>query len=519
MVLNLIIANGIIIDLKELQSFQNGSAIEKGIQKLFTYKNPQYAEALRWGRSTWNIPRNLYSWEYGEDNNSMFISRGGLDKLKGYLTNFKISLNFIDNTQITPPVSFDHSKTILRPDQTAALNDMMTNTNGCLIAYTAFGKTLTLLELVRKLRQPAVIIVHTTFLQEQWIKEATNPDTFNMSRDEIGGVGGIFKKRRYGKLNVCLYHSLTNPEHLEFFSHRIGTVIFDEGQKSPIDGVQKVVNVFPARYKYTASANIKRKDGKEFLTLDTFGKVLHVAVEKDGTSKVLCTIDIFPTDYTDLQYNEDKNYSNLLSRMGSDKERNILICKVAISKIRNNKLVIIFVERKEQAGYLMKMLSAFKGDMLLGGVNTETTDELDCSQSVKEVLKSYDHEGAYERISKLAEKKELQFIIGTQKAEVGLSIRTIDVGIVTTPVGNNLERFNQIKGRVERTYSEEQEAYFGHKKPRPELIVLKDKVKPSREAASKIKDIYGSAVSEIRRAKRSNETNIIIRKLNRRKDG
>lgn len=522
--LNIVISHCLIIELHELHRVPAGTQIQKGIEKILTYKNPKFHEALKWGYSTWNIDSHLYSYKYSENNHSMYISRGAQKKVEAYLKTFNIGIKYIDQTIVLPRVPFDHSKTVLREDQQDAVQAMVSapDNMGILIAFTSFGKSLTMLELMRRLGQPTVVVLHTTFLQEQWLKEATNPDTFNMSPSLIGGVGGIFKKRKRGLLNLCLYHSLCKDEHLQFFRLYAGLIVSDEVQKSPIDDIQKVVNMFPARYKFGCSARIERKDQKEFLTLDTFGDICHVAVEKDGDSKILSKITIVPTGYVDiipdaedpddLTTKELEGYTGMLSRMASDKERNTTICKIVISKIRQGKLVIIFVERKEQAGCLMKMLSNFKGDMLIGPTASDAVNEMVCPRSVKDILLSFDHEGAYERITKLAERKELQFIIGTQKAEVGLSIRTIDVGLVTTPIGNNPERLNQVKGRIERTYSAEQEAFFGHRKLQPELIVLKDKTKSSRNAAARISELYGSkVVTEIKR-KEKRETVIIRRK-------
>lgn len=524
MVLNVVISNCLIIDLPELHRLKNGEEVQKGIEKLLTYKNPKHAEALRFGYSTWGIPTHLYSYEYSGDNRGMMISRGAKKRVAKYLGVHGIQINYIDQTLVTLRVDYSHSKTVLRGEQNLCVGDMLKHDDGVVIAYTSFGKTVTALEYIRKIGQRAIIIVHTTFLQDQWIAEITNPKTFNMDIKDVGGVGGSFKKRKMGKINVCLYHSLKKDDNLEFFIPYIGCVITDEVQKSPIDDIQKCANMFPARYRKGVSARIERKDGKEFLTLDSFGDVIHTAIEKDGDSKVISSITIVPTGYEDIVPDMTPEMLDgtepipsryqttpvgAITRLGADRERNILICKLAISKMRQGKLVLIFVERKEQAGYLMKMLSKFRGDMLIGSVDKNKVDELECPQSVRDILINFDHEGAYDRIVKLADKKEIDFIIGSQKAEVGLSIRTIDVAMVTTPAGNNIERFNQMLGRSERTYSEDQEAFFGHKKTRPEVIVLKDNTKASRKAVAAIKEVYGKRVTEVKKRENSN---VILRK-------
>lgn len=509
MTLDIIESSSLIIDVDELRSLSEVAF--KMLKHVFTYKNPKYIENEKWGYSNYETPKHLFSYEIHDG--KMYISRGGLAAVERELFKFKIETNVIDRTLVCEPVDFSQSNVTRRDDQQTFIEELRRYTTGCGVAYTSFGKTLTMLELAAEIKQPTLILVHTTFLQEQWIKEATEQKLFNLDLEDIGGVGGVFgtaknfkevfgkdkkhEKRRYRKLNICLYHSLSNPEHLEFFKDRIGLVLFDEGQKSPIEGVQQVVNHFRARYRYTVSAQLKRKDGKEFLTFDTFGPVRTRARETNSDSKIQCNIQLVLTKYDDLHYDDDQNYSAMITRMAKDHPRNILICKRVIKRIKRGDLCIIFVERKEHAGILAKMLSKFRVQLLTGPINKDDIESIKI-KSVRKILKDYDNTKAYDTITKLAEKKELDVIIGTQKAEVGLSIRTLNYGIATTPM-NNEERFTQIRGRIERTYSSEQVKYFGHKKPTPLLEVLYDKnLSPSSSGAEKIKEKYSKRVRVIK---------------------
>jgi superfamily II DNA or RNA helicase len=570
------------IELKKLNSLAF-----KTVKQIFTYDNPKYLENEKWGRQNFDTPQFLKSYEIYDS--KMFISRGGKAKLETQLFKFKIEVVYIDRTLVCKSVDFNQSNVALRDDQEAALKIMRRFEDGCMVAYTSFGKTIFLMELARIIAQPTLVIVHTTFLQEQWIKEATDKKKFNLSKDQIGGVGGVFsgKKRKFGDLNVCLYQSLENEEHVDFFKERVGCVMFDEGQKSPIEGVQKVTNKFRGRYRFTASANLERADGKQFLTYDTYGPVRHVVEEVESASKILAKVIVVKSDYEDTDYDYDNQYSTMLTRMGINKNRNILICKRAITKVRQGKLVMILVERKAQALILKKYLSKFRVEMLLGPTNWRdfdkqsvidaslaptakllrvlkksleaegipyTDDEIDNGdyafikgvinnyelefdseengdgidlnargmvKRLKEIPKAtiemldtmtptmiryareYDDKGAYKKINALAEKKDLDIIIGTQKAEVGLNIRTLDHGIVTTPAFGNTERGGQIKGRFERTYSEEQELFFGHKKPTPTLDLIYDTaLRPSRNAISQARADYAGSIFNLRKNKK-----------------
>ena len=499
MVIEIVVEDKLIISTKDLQKIS--VTAYKTLQQIFTYKNPKFIENERYGYSNYNVPKYLYSYEILDG--KMLISRGGKEKVDAHLKKFNVITKYIDRTLVCESVSFEHSKTKLRPEQDKFVSDLLEHNDGCGIAYTSFGKTLSLLELARRVGQPTLVLVHTTFLQKQWIKEATDHKTFNIARNEIGGVGGVFggKKRRYGKLNICLYQSMTNEEHLEFFKDRIGLVLFDEGQKSPIEGIQKVLNHFRARYRFTASAQLKRKDGKEFLTFDTFGPIRHIAKETNSDSKILSKIYLVPSSYDDPIYEEEGQYTSMINRMATDKDRNILICKLALRRVKKGKLVLIFVERKVQAAILAKYLSKYRVGLLLGPVNKkDIADHPDITKRMYDILANYDDKTAYDIINAKAEEKNIDIIIGTQKAEVGLSIRTIDHAIVTTPAGGNQERFKQMIGRVERTYSSKQEDYFGHKKPRPTVDVIVDtRLRPSKNAAYNIKETYKGRVFKEKR--------------------
>jgi len=510
MVLDIIVSSSLIINIEKLKGFND--LAYKTLKQMFTYKNPKFLENEKWGYSNYTTPKHLYSYEVKDG--KMYISRGGLERVVNQLQKFNIKVKEIDRTLVCSPIDFNQSNTVLRIDQEKYINEMLQYNGGCGQAYTSFGKTVAMLELAAKVGQPTLILVHTTFLQEQWINEAINNKLFNLNPSDIGGVGGLFGnkaqfdkvfknsvkncRRKFGKLNICLYQSMVNEDHLNYFKDRIGLLLFDEGQKSPIEGIQQVVNNFRARYRFTVSADLRRKDGKHFLTFDTFGPVRSIVRETNSDSKILSDITLVPTKYSDEIYSEDQNYSGLITRMGQDKNRNILICRRAIKKVREDKLVMIFVERKEQAGILAKMLSKFRVDMLTGSMDKKSISEVS-SRGARKILENYDESTAYNRIKLLTDKKKLDIIIGTQKAEVGLSIRPLDHLIITTPAGGNPERFKQIKGRVERTYSTEQEEYFGFKKSIPTIDVLVDySINSSRNAADTIKELYGDRVSKVK---------------------
>jgi superfamily II DNA or RNA helicase len=515
--LTVILDNKLHFSANALKSFNRTAHI--GLQKLLSYPNSKYLENEKYGYSNYGIPSHLYTYHIDRDRFSVY--RGEFIRITNYLLKFDIEIILVDNTVVSEDIDFGQSNTVLREDQNQFLDAVLPFKDGIGLAYTSFGKSVTVLEWIRILKQRTLILVHTTFLQKQWIEEMTNPKLFNIDKKRIGGAGGCFggKKFKIGDINVSLYHSAKKDKIIsEYKKIGIGAVFVDEVQKAVIDDIQKVVNNLPAKYKFGVTAGIKRKDGKEFMTKACIGPVRYEAIETASDSKILANIEFHKTNYDNEDYEEDNNYTALINDMALDRERNIQICQLGIQRVKQHgDLVIIFVERVIQAGILAKYLSKFRVELLLGPTNIkkirENTDMLSrVPKGTLDILEKYDYKTAYERVKELGNKKQLDFIIGTQKMEVGLSIRPVTFGILSTPAGNNLERFNQILGRLERTFSELQEKLFGGKKNIPIMAVMVDKTRVSQNAKYSIESKYEDRILSARKKRPKDKAKAITRR-------
>lgn len=445
----------------DLNDFEGYQAVLRALKDKFSYANPAFNDPYQ-------DCDDPYIKTYFESKGRIYFYRGGLKKILTLLNNFNLLYTTNDKRLVTKDFEYPWSRVTYREDQLAFINDIIKYKQGLALAYTSFGKSLSILGVAKELKQTIVIIVHTEFLQKQWIKEAINPKLFNLPKKYIGGCGGVFQgKARFRAVNICLYHSLSDPKYLKMFLNA-GILVQDEVQKAPIEAVQDCIRHFPAKYRIGVTAQYKRKDGKEFITKDCFGEVIHIAEEKESDSKILSNITLVETNYYDYEYQWDRNFPGLITRASQDRDRNTLILKRALAKVRDDKQVLIFLERKEQAFLLAQALEK-KGltvGLLVGSVTKKNIDKF-ISDDAKKLALAYDHKKAYAYCKKYGEQKKLHVIIGTQKAEVGLSIRTLGHVIVTTPVGRSMadvkDRLNQMIGRVERTHDDELTKKFGVK--------------------------------------------------------
>lgn len=470
----------------------------------FTYENPKYIQNEKYGYSNFNVDPYIRTFFVKGD--WIHFGRGCYNRIVNALRAGGVVPLVEDRRLVLPLVEYPWSKIELRPDdQIPFVKDLSEGEQGIGIGYTSFGKTVSGLELIRALKQPATIIVHTTELQRQWYNEAKNPKTFNMPKNLIGGCGGIFQgKPSVGQLNICLYHSLSNPLHTKNYINRTGVLLTDEVQKGAIDDVRKCIKYFPAKYRFGVTANEKRRDGKEFIIYDMFGEVLHIAKEKDSASKIKSNIFVVETDYEDADYQWDRNHSKLLTRMALDKDRNTFILRRVLTRVNAGLQCLIFVERKLQAFILAAALmkKGVRVAMLLGKIEDDQKENL--TGLSRTLADEYEDKKAFEYLVKNGnDKSQVQVIIGTQKIEVGVSIKTLNYAIATTPIAGSPEavadRMNQMVGRIERTHGPELEEQYGLK-PVPVFEALVDmQVNGMMKHSTNIKRHYKNRVTIIRR--------------------
>lgn len=267
-----------------------------------------------------------------------------------------------------------------------------------------------------------------------------------------------------------------------------------------------VINDSPAKVRIGLTADEKRKDAKHFLIHDAFGERIHVVQDNNIGSRKKARINLVPTNYTNDSYEFNKRTPELLNDMARDKSRNKIIIKRTLQKTSKKKLVLILLERKFQALYLKEKLESenLRVKLLVGKfTKSDIEDADDWKPSWKKFASSYDDDKEFFEIKRLGANKEIDVVIATQKGDVGLSIKTVDHVIISTPTGGNLERFNQQKGRAERDYDDELRKKFG-KKATPSVDYLWDiKIESIRKKGNSILKNYTN-VSVLQKRSRKN---------------
>ena len=405
---------------------------ETELLRSLTYTNPEIEMKRRLGIWVGNTPRTLTLFRYkfhshsvglnGEEN-PLYIDRGCWRLLKDIANKYELSLQ-IEDCRVSEEVPD-------MPDFTEGLEDYQRNTvesiingkhQGIICFPTGGGKTRTATALIAALKQRTVVFVHTNELLRQWIE---------VMKGLLPGIKIDYWAGQHKKIGEHVTVSMLQTASKgipEDVIAKFGLVIQDECHHSPAETFRRVINQFPAKYRYGLTATPRRRDGKSFYIKSTFGDVLAELGYKDvGARIVMPRIVVVPTvlaeDYTKCYRANNMtggmvlDYTLLFNLMAKDYMRNMQILQIILECLEeNDTYTLVLTKRRENAKTLHEFLSG-QGvlvELLLGGGGEKERRRKD------------------EALEK-TRRGENRVLIGTSVADEGLDVVNLNRVILATP--------------------------------------------------------------------------------------
>jgi len=418
-------------------------AVLDTLKAAFTYPNKKRASMMHLMRGKpwlWkSMPEFEVSWgaEVVNAEATITFPRGGIGKIRKALEDAGLEWDELDNRLLVPHLHNYRTNVALWTHQREAVDACLEREQGILRAGTGSGKTSSLLALAAEAEQTCLVIMNSAALQEQWKERAMTE--LGLAEDDIGVLGGGSKKVRPFTLGIV--NSVVRKMDDVGFRREWGMVLCDEVHMAASTMFQKCVDRFPAWYRIGASADQRRKDGREFLIHDAFGDVVHDAKREDLilAGKVL-DVEVYAhetneeADWYGMPTEENPtrrvDFMALVDQLSGSAERNALALRIVADEVAKGEQVILFVHRREHAERLLRMISelGIRGGLMLGGATS--SDE-------------------FERTLVGMRAGNMQVGIGTYQA-VGASIDIprLAVGVAVTPCGANRQMFGQARGRV-----------------------------------------------------------------------
>jgi len=324
------------------------------IKARLSFGNPAYQEAEKRGFSTWNIPQQIHGYQL--DGDRLIIPRGCARQIVGILHRAEMQFRVEDRRRVLSEVDFTFLGT-LKDFQQAAVDAMTARDFGTLAAPAGNGKTVVALAMVALRKQPALIVVHTRELLEQWLDRI---ETFlGIPAPEVGIIGG--GKMQVGdRITVALVQSLYKcaPE----VAPHIGFLICDEAHRCPSRTFTEAVTAFDCGgYMTGLSATPWRRDGLSRLIYWHLGDKVH-EVDKEAlvdAGHVLEAEVIWRKTDFEPTFDPSEEYSRMLSELTQDPARNALIAEdVAREAGNGGGVCLILTDRKSHCRSLVDLLAA-----------------------------------------------------------------------------------------------------------------------------------------------------------------
>lgn len=318
---------------------------------MLTIPNPAYEEAVRFNRYAGKTPRRLKLYRVSPDRRSLLAPRGAGPQIAGLCSSSGCEVEYEDRTRSLPDTRLT-TNIKLQPHQRAAADTMMKTRTGVLSSPTGSGKTVMALELIARREQPALIVVHTKELAQQWIARVKQ---FVPNCGKIGLIGS--GKNTIGdKITVGLVQTLVNKA--DDIYQNFGHLVVDECHRTPSRTFTEVVSKFDCMHMTGLSATPWRRDKLSQLIYWYLGPLRHEV--KDETlidSGALLPIDVIirTTEFVSKADPVDF-YSKALSELADDETRNGLISWDIAAASKMPGVILALTDRKSQCEHLARLV-------------------------------------------------------------------------------------------------------------------------------------------------------------------
>lgn len=342
------------------------------------FLNSEYLIKKRMGVSTYKMERYFKLVKTNETN--IALPRGFLNQLINFLNEKEIKFEFRDERIKLEPIKKIQSELKLFNYQKEALKSIISQDQGILVAPPGAGKTIMGLELIAKIKQPALILVHKRQIYNQWLERIEN--FLNIPKKVIGQFSST--KKKIGKtITLAMVQTLSRIEDIEKLKDKFGIVLVDECHHMPAKMFRGVITNFNPYYLYGLTATPERKNNDTKLIFVYLGDILHTIKanqisQKSGQVKTKSQnklnqpkIIIQKTKLSVPFKIKTDNFQMLSKIIVYDSQRNQQIINDIKKEAEKKKKCLVLTERKEHVEVLNAYLKREYEVIILTGDLTE----------------------------------------------------------------------------------------------------------------------------------------------------
>lgn len=442
--LTITLANGIYVPKQGLSQ----KALNR-IKRLAAFSNPEFFKKQAMHFSTWDTPRIIAC--HQEHEQYIQLPRGCQDALEQILIESNVNWQIQDDRQSGHPIQVSF-KGSLWPLQQEAADIFKKRQMGVLCGTTAFGKTVTAINLIAHYQTNTLILVDSVPLMQQWqdsikqfleiqeqLPEEVKSRGRKKQRNIVGQLGGS-RKETHGVIDIAVFQSVITEHQVKDIVKDYGMVIVDECHHVAAASFQQVMDEVNAKYIYGLSATPVRQDGKHPIVFMQCGPILYRDDAKKQADERSFAHILSPR-FTNYQLPPEwdigqSQIQDIFTDLTISGNRNRQIIQDILTALRNERSIMVLTDRKDHVELLVKEIKpSFPEVITLTGMGTTKQ-----KREKLEVIKSY------------PTNKPMLIVATGKYVGEGFDVPRLDTLFLVMPFSWN-GTLAQYAGRLHRIYS------------------------------------------------------------------
>tara|TARA_Y100000389_G_scaffold99354_1_gene96083 strand:+ start:12256 stop:13701 length:1446 start_codon:yes stop_codon:yes gene_type:complete len=323
---------------------------------------------------------------YRESTNKLYIPRYfGIEKY-GEVSKINISKGEDININFNGSL-FDYQVNIVNK----YINYVGDSGGGLLDVEPGKGKTVMALNIISKIKTKTLVVVHKTFLMNQW-KERIEQFIPNA---KVGFIQGKTIDTEDKDIVIGMLQTLSTKIFSEDLINEFGLTVYDECHHLSAEVFSQVMIRINTNYILGLSGTMTRKDGLTKVFKWFVGPVVHKEksdVQEEVLIKALYFEDPDNHEYNNVEtdFKGNPQYSKMISKICSNENRTNMILNVIQYELKDNydQQIMILVHNKSLIDELFNKMKIFENSvgLYIGGMKDHQLKE---SESKKVIIATY----------------------------------------------------------------------------------------------------------------------------------
>ena len=254
------------------------------------------------------------------------------------------------------------------------------------------GKTVMALNIISKLKKKALVIVHKSFLLNQWIERIQQ----FLPGARVGKIQGQIIDIEDKDIVIGMLQSLSQKDYPEDLFDSFGISIYDETHHLGAEVFSKSMMKCMTNYTLGLSGTMQRKDGLTKVFKMFLGNIIHKEKSNTGEHDVIVkgiNYKVDDAEFNEMKYDYRGNplYSTMISKLCNFNRRSEFILNVLKNELEqnNDQQIMILAHNKTLITYLYKAVEHRNIGTVgyyIGGMKEEQLKE---SENKKIIIATY----------------------------------------------------------------------------------------------------------------------------------